>query len=385
MNNSLSSEGVVFSNVASAPSKEKLNAAAQCEFEYIEDNFFSEEICKCMQGTRPAVAGASGGPGPAAATDGRCMRGWLTRAPRRSVGPRPDAPVLWGDKAVKDMAEKCYFRAPWDFKFFQDIPRIFGPEYSPEDDDVVGLRMPTSGTAEYGIQTDSGLAITVVDIGGKRNDRNMWYSELDSSDAIIFFISLTDYASSQSMIGDAFSYLGNDAAVKHRYLENLSIFGKVRTSPTPSLPLCLPPSLPDSLPDALPDDALQVFASAKMDKIPVFVVFTKPDLFEEMIKAKEPAMSEEYPEYDGPESDADCAEDFLRHKMHRVAQVANFGKALDLPSFVVNLQDNDQFVEIFERVCELLNEHSLEKEREEQEQARLEAEALAKADAGGER
>ena len=123
MNNSLSSEGVVFSNVSSAPSKEKLNAAAQCEFEYIEDNFFSEEICKCMQ-------------------------------------------VLWGDKAVKDMAEKCYFRAPWDFKFFQDIPRIFGPGYSPEDDDVVGLRMPTSGTAEYGIQTDSGLAITVVDIGG---------------------------------------------------------------------------------------------------------------------------------------------------------------------------------------------------------------------------
>ena len=303
MNNSLSSEGVVFSNVSSAPSKEKLNAAAQCEFEYIEDNFFSEEICKCMQ-------------------------------------------VLWGDKAVKDMAEKCYFRAPWDFKFFQDIPRIFGPGYSPEDDDVCGLRMPTSGTAEYGIQTDSGLAITVVDIGGKRNDRNMWYSELDSSDAIIFFISLTDYASSQSMIGDAFSYLGNDAAVKHRYLENLSIFGKV-------------------------------FASAKMDKIPVFVVFTKPDLFEEMIKAKEPAMSEEYPEYDGPESDADSAEDFLRHKMHRVAQVANFGKALDLPSFVVNLQDNDQFVEIFERVCELLNEHSLEKEREEQEAARQEAEAGA--------
>ena len=310
MNNTLSSEGVVFSNAGSAPSKEKLNAAAQCEFEYIEENFFCEEICKCMQ-------------------------------------------VLWGDKAVKDMAEQCYFKAPWDFKFFQDIPRIFGPEYSPEDDDIVGLRMPTSGTAEYGIQTDSGLAITVVDIGGKRNDRSMWYSELDSSDAIIFFISLTDYASTQSMIGDAFSYLGNDAAVKHRYLENLSIFGKV-------------------------------FASAKMDKIPVFVVFTKPDLFEEMIKAKEPAMSEEYPEYEGPETDPDCAEDFLRHKMHRVAQVANFDKALDLPSFVVNLQDNDQFVEIFERVCELLNEHSQVKELEERQRAEAEAEAEAAAAAEAE-
>ena len=53
--------------------------------------------------------------------------------------------------------------------------------------------------------------------------------------------------------------------------------------------------------------------------------------------------------------------------MHRVAQVANFGKALDLPSFVVNLQDNDQFVEIFERVCELLNEHSLQQEYDQRE------------------
>ena len=184
MNNSLSSEGVDFSNLSSVAAKEKLNEAAQCEFEYIDGNFFSAEICKCMQ-------------------------------------------VLWGDKKVSEMAERCYFKAPWDFKFFKDIPRIFGSTYSPEDDDVVGLRMPTSGTAEYGIQTDSGLAITVVDIGGKRNDRSMWYSELDSSDAIIFFISLTDYASAQSMIGDAFSYLGNDAAVKHRYLENLSIFGIV--------------------------------------------------------------------------------------------------------------------------------------------------------------
>ena len=83
MNNSLSSEGVVFSNVASAPSKETLNKAAQCEFEYIEDNFFSEEICKCMQGTRPTGDRPGGGVpgGPAAgrgdgSTDRRIGGAW---------------------------------------------------------------------------------------------------------------------------------------------------------------------------------------------------------------------------------------------------------------------------------------------------------------------
>ena len=70
--------------------------------------------------------------------------------------------------------------------------------------------------------------------------------------------------------------------------------------------------------------------------------------------------------------------------MHRVAQVANFDKALDLPSFVVNLQDNDQFVEIFERVCELLNEHSQVKELEERQRAEAQAEAEAAAAAEAE-
>ena len=44
------------------------------------------------------------------------------------------ASKAWYRDKVSEMAESCYFKAPWDFKFFKDIPRIFGSTYSPEDD-----------------------------------------------------------------------------------------------------------------------------------------------------------------------------------------------------------------------------------------------------------
>lgn len=85
-----------------------------------------------------------------------------------------------------------YYEAPWDFRFFEHIDRLFDPNYLPTQEDALNCRKQTIGLHEYDFQVDS-INLVMIDVGGQRKERATWAKAMENITAIIFVSSLTDY------------------------------------------------------------------------------------------------------------------------------------------------------------------------------------------------
>jgi len=76
--------------------------------------------------------------------------------------------------------------------FFRHADRILGVAYQPTEEDVLRVRMRTSGVARHQITTDD-TTFHVIDMGGLRSERRKWNHRLRDVDAVFFVASLTDW------------------------------------------------------------------------------------------------------------------------------------------------------------------------------------------------
>ncbi|KAK4683577.1 hypothetical protein P7C73_g6666, partial [Tremellales sp. Uapishka_1] len=103
---------------------------------------------------------------------------------------------LWKDEGVV----KCYERAhEWALQenlpyFYADLDRLFVPDYTPSQDDVLRVRSKTTGITETRFEIDN-LVYRLFDVGGQRSERRKWQSCFENVTAIIFMVALSDYNS----------------------------------------------------------------------------------------------------------------------------------------------------------------------------------------------
>ena len=50
---------------------------------------------------------------------------------------------------VKQIAKECFFDAPWDYTYFENMSRIMESNYCPSEEDIFTCRKPTTGICEY--------------------------------------------------------------------------------------------------------------------------------------------------------------------------------------------------------------------------------------------
>eukprot|EP01084_Bolivina_argentea_P215368 365621_1 len=76
--------------------------------------------------------------------------------------------------------------------FFDDIDRIAAKHYVPTDQDILLVRIPTTGSRsdEFYVK---GTKFTVVDTGGERSERMKWIEHFATVDAVLFVVSLNCY------------------------------------------------------------------------------------------------------------------------------------------------------------------------------------------------
>jgi GTPase SAR1 family protein len=102
---------------------------------------------------------------------------------------------LWADPGMK----KCFdqrnqFQISDSVRhYFDNLDRLSTPDYVPSLDDVLRVRVPTTGIVEYNFQMKKEVVFKMVDVGGQRSERRKWIHCFEGVKAIIFLTAINEY------------------------------------------------------------------------------------------------------------------------------------------------------------------------------------------------
>ncbi|VDP66434.1 unnamed protein product [Schistosoma mattheei] len=101
---------------------------------------------------------------------------------------------LWDDPGIKE----CYdrrreYQLTDSAKYYLDnLDRISQSDYLPTLQDILRVRVPTTGIVEYLFDLDS-IIFRMVDVGGQRSERRKWIHCFESVTSIMFLVALSEY------------------------------------------------------------------------------------------------------------------------------------------------------------------------------------------------
>jgi guanine nucleotide-binding protein subunit alpha len=101
---------------------------------------------------------------------------------------------LWNDPAIQRACLKGNAFALHDNcdYFYQDLDRIWGPEYVPTDRDIIHCRAKSTGITETVFHLGP-LTYRMFDLGGQRSERKKWIHCFDKVTSILFIVAMSGY------------------------------------------------------------------------------------------------------------------------------------------------------------------------------------------------
>ncbi|XP_045418560.1 guanine nucleotide-binding protein subunit alpha-14 isoform X1 [Lemur catta] len=175
---------------------------------------------------------------------------------------------LWQDPGIQE----CYdrrreYQLSDSAKYYlTDIDRIATPSFVPTQQDVLRVRVPTTGIIEYPFDLEN-IIFRMVDVGGQRSERRKWIHCFESVTSIIFLVALSEY-------DQVLAECDNE----NRMEESKALFKTIITYPW--------------------------FLNSS-----VILFLNKKDLLEEKIMYSH--LISYFPEYTGPKQDVKAARDFI--------------------------------------------------------------------------
>ncbi|XP_078047452.1 G protein alpha q subunit isoform X6 [Augochlora pura] len=101
---------------------------------------------------------------------------------------------LWADAGI----EQCYdrrreYQLTDSAKYYlMEIDRVAAPNYLPTEQDILRVRVPTTGIIEYPFDLAE-IRFRMVDVGGQRSERRKWIHCFENVTSIIFLVALSEY------------------------------------------------------------------------------------------------------------------------------------------------------------------------------------------------
>ncbi|XP_029295071.1 guanine nucleotide-binding protein subunit alpha-14 [Cottoperca gobio] len=101
---------------------------------------------------------------------------------------------LWDDAGI----QACYdrrreYQLSDSTKYYlTDLDRISQPTYLPDLQDILRVRVPTTGIIEYPFDMEN-VIFRMVDVGGQRSERRKWIHCFENVTSIIFLVALSEY------------------------------------------------------------------------------------------------------------------------------------------------------------------------------------------------
>uniref|UniRef100_A0A3B5KUI9 Guanine nucleotide binding protein (G protein), alpha 14 n=1 Tax=Xiphophorus couchianus TaxID=32473 RepID=A0A3B5KUI9_9TELE len=176
--------------------------------------------------------------------------------------------ILWNDRGVQE----CYdrrreYQLSDSAKYYlSDVDRISAPGYIPTVQDILRVRVATTGIIEYMFDM-SKVIFRMVDVGGQRSERKKWIHSFEDVTSVIFLAALSEY--------DQVLYENQN---ENRLRESLALFQTICRS------------------DWFHNSSTILFLNKK-------------DLLEEKITKSD--LATYFPEYTGPKGDASSAQRFI--------------------------------------------------------------------------
>lgn len=186
--------------------------------------------------------------------------------------------TIWYDPAIIATVErKSEFQLLDSASYFlkpAKLDELAKSDYLPSFDDYVRCRSRTTSVIESTLEVRANQSITVIDIGGQRNERRKWIHQFDRVNMILFVASLISY--NQRCFEDG---------TTNRMEEDLSLFK-------------------------------WIVAREGFEEVSIILFLNKLDTFEEEIK-KHP-LTVLYPEYEGETGNVEQACEFIGSKYDEV-------------------------------------------------------------------
>ncbi|XP_044140531.1 guanine nucleotide-binding protein subunit alpha-15 [Bufo gargarizans] len=175
---------------------------------------------------------------------------------------------LWSDPGIR----KCYEKRR-EFNlldsasyYLTNLDRITQDGYEPTNEDIVRIRMPTTGINEYSFTVDK-VNLRLVDVGGQKSERKKWIHCFENVNCLIYLASLSEY--DQQL---------EENRQENRMRESLALFKSIMELPW-------------------------------FRNTPIILFLNKTDLLAEKICVSD--LATYFPKFEGPRQDAKAAKDFI--------------------------------------------------------------------------
>lgn len=101
---------------------------------------------------------------------------------------------LWADTGIQECYERRReYQLTDSAKYYLDaLDRVTESEYLPTLQDILRVRVPTTGIIEYPFDLDS-IIFRMVDVGGQRSERRKWIHCFENVTSIMFLVALSEY------------------------------------------------------------------------------------------------------------------------------------------------------------------------------------------------
>uniref|UniRef100_A0ABI7XRG4 Guanine nucleotide-binding protein subunit alpha n=1 Tax=Felis catus TaxID=9685 RepID=A0ABI7XRG4_FELCA len=101
---------------------------------------------------------------------------------------------LWNDPGIQECYDRRreYQLSDSTKYYLNDLDRVADPAYLPTQQDVLRVRVPTTGIIEYPFDLQS-VIFRMVDVGGQRSERRKWIHCFENVTSIMFLVALSEY------------------------------------------------------------------------------------------------------------------------------------------------------------------------------------------------
>ncbi|XP_010777396.1 guanine nucleotide-binding protein subunit alpha-14 [Notothenia coriiceps] len=101
---------------------------------------------------------------------------------------------LWDDGGIQECYDRRreYQLSDSTKYYLTDLDRISQPSYLPDLQDILRVRVPTTGIIEYPFDMEN-VIFRMVDVGGQRSERRKWIHCFENVTSIIFLVALSEY------------------------------------------------------------------------------------------------------------------------------------------------------------------------------------------------
>ncbi|XP_066499551.1 guanine nucleotide-binding protein subunit alpha-14 isoform X2 [Hoplias malabaricus] len=219
---------------------------------------------------------------------------------------------LWSDQGIQE----CYdrrreYQLSDSAKYYlSDLERISEPTYVPTEQDILRVRVPTTGIIEYPFDLEN-VIFRMVDVGGQRSERRKWIHCFENVTSIIFLVALSEY-------DQVLAECDNE----NRMDESKALFKTIITYPW-------------------------------FQQSSVILFLNKTDILKEKITYSH--LADYFPEFTGPQNDAKSAQEFIL-KMY---QEQNPDREKTIYSHFTCATDTENIRFVFAAVKDTILRHNL--------------------------